>query len=126
MVQAKDKKDLARQVMLDSFPAECAAAGPSVVNDALDGVDVEVPAEGRPFPLHEIFQFLKDLAELLLALIPIIKLLWDTHKRKPTPAEVEAEAKKKGVGHGKLKPEQVEKAVKGLLKGIKDIDELVG
>jgi len=124
--QAKDNKDLARRVLLDSFPQECAAAGPSSVDDVLNGVDIVVPEEGRPFPLHEIFQFLKDVAEFLLVLIPLVKVLWAMYKRKPTAAEVEAETKKRGVGHGKLKPEQVEKAIKGLLKGIRDIEDLAG
>jgi hypothetical protein len=121
-----DPKDLARQVVLDSFPEECTAAGPSSVDDILGGVEIVPPDEGRPFPIHEILQFLKDVLEFTLVLIPIVKILWDQYKKKPTVDQVKAEAEKQGVKRGKLTSEQAEKAIKGLLKSVKDIRDLTG
>lgn len=116
--------DLARKVLTGAFPQECEAVGQSSIEDVISGVDIVAPEEGRPFPIHDVLQFLKDIAELVLALIPIIKFLWNQNKKKPTLPEVRAETAKRGVKHGKISDDQVNKTIKEILKDTNSIKDL--
>jgi hypothetical protein len=68
------EKGLARNVLTNVFPEECRAVGPNSLNDLLSqDVTIVAPDEGRPFPIMEIFEFLKEAAQFILAAIRYTK-----------------------------------------------------
>ncbi|WP_342723928.1 hypothetical protein AAFG07_33280 [Bradyrhizobium sp. B097] len=113
-----NEKDLARNILTNVFPEECRTVGPNSLNDLLSGdVTIVPPEEGRPFPLMEVFEFLKEAAQFIIAAYSVYKILRDQFGRKPTLRELKQETAKQAK-RGSLSDKQIE----NLLKEIQKLD----
>jgi hypothetical protein len=110
--------DVARNVLTKVFPEECQAIGPASVEDAVSGdVRIVPPEEGRPFPVMEIFEFLREGAQFILSVYAIYKIIWnESGGRKPMLQELKHAVAKKKPKSGALTPEQIEKILKEIAK----------
>lgn len=108
-------RDVASMILEKLFPEECKAAGPNLVSDAIAGVEVQPPEEGQPFPLMEVFDFLKDAAQFILAAYGIYKAWKELHNGKPTLSELRSEINEKVIKGRRLTPEQKDKIIREII-----------
>jgi hypothetical protein len=111
-------RDVARNVLTKVFPQECQAIGPESVEDVLSGnVKVVAPEEGRPFPIMEVFDFLKEAAQFILSAYAIYKIIKDQGGGpKPTIREFKDAVSKEQPEQRRLTADQVEKILKEITK----------
>lgn len=102
-------EEVAIRILNRVFPKECKAAGSSLVSDAVAGIKVEPPAEGQPFPVMEIVEFLKDAAQFIAAAYAIYKTWKELNKSEPSIDQLKEELAKRGVKRGRLSETQEDK-----------------
>src|SRR5664279_70701 len=91
-----------RAVLEAVFPEEYRALGPTTVGDIVTGGDIEAPEEGRPFPLMEIAELLKDAAKFITACLAIYGAMHAAKSKQARPTEKDFEKEVQTVSYTHL------------------------
>jgi hypothetical protein len=111
-------KDVARKILTLAFPEECQAIGPDSLDHVISGdVKIVMPEEGRPFPIVEILDFLKEASQFILSAYAVYKIVKEQGGgRKPTVTELKKAVAKEESKPVSLSHDQIERILKEIVK----------
>ncbi|PKO02855.1 MAG: hypothetical protein CVU43_05905 [Chloroflexi bacterium HGW-Chloroflexi-5] len=110
-------ENLVKNILVEHFPVECAAVGPSNLSDLVNEEAVfSRPNSGRQFPLLEVLQGLAAAVTFVKGVLDLRKVLLKRHDREPTKKELQDAVNEIPSIRGTLDKEKIDGIVRSILQ----------